>query len=315
MIPVGPQGCHLPFLGGLEQSWCGRVEKQPLLSSALLSTAGAWLQRNGAGLRNVSAGTQAGLGMPQAQQNPPQPGSVSQKAGGAPSSSCSVHVPSILWGCWCQFEVVQGPGMGPWGECVGCFLSLQQSHQQLGMWVPGFGTLGSAPSSATGMGDGGCVVTGKEVGRLNPHFPNPGAQSRIGQSSGVGACSVPGDQPAHLSAAALWLFFGPCWIYTPNAEWGDASVPLPTPQDTFQPEHPVSLLCLAGPAPAPPAWRPSSGNLQNSRLAGEGQACDVEQSPQNICLSIPAEPCQPNSKYTKLCCPAAMESGRSPLQG
>lgn len=181
------------------------------------------------------------------------------------------------------------------------------------MWVPGFGTLGSAPSPDTGMGDGGCVVAGKEVGRLNPHFSNPGTQSRTGQGSGAGACTVLGEQPAHLCAAALWILFGPCWIYIPKAAWGDASVPLPTPQDTFWPEHPVSLLCLAGPASAPPAWRPSSGNLHNSGLAGEGQTRDMEQSPLNICLSITAEPCQSNSKYTKFSCPAAMESGRSPL--
>lgn len=30
--------------------------------------------------------------------------------------------------------VVQGTGKGPWGECAGCFLSLPQGHQQLGMW-------------------------------------------------------------------------------------------------------------------------------------------------------------------------------------
>lgn len=103
----------------------------------------------------------------------------------------------------------------------------------------------------------------------------------------------------------------------------------PRKAHAFQPKHWLSLLCLVRPAPAPPAQRPSPRNLQNSYVAREGQACvhhacraawslcpgsgppgareglaaagwgDLEQSPQNICLSLTAEPCSAEKRVCR----------------
>lgn len=111
-------------------------------------------------------------------------------------------------------------------------------------------------------------------GRSSPQLPNPGAQSRTEQSSGAGACAVPGEQATRLSAAALWLLSGPIGFANlkQRGEMPQSHSP-PRKAHAFQPEHWLSPLCLVGLAPAPLAQRPSLGNLQNSRATGEGQSC------------------------------------------
>lgn len=61
--------------------------------------------------------------LPQAQQTSPQPGCAPQEAGGALSSSCSVRVPSILRGYWCQavwWRRALGRGHGVSVQDVSC---------------------------------------------------------------------------------------------------------------------------------------------------------------------------------------------------
>lgn len=174
-------------------------------------------------------------------------------------------------------------------------------------------------------------------GRSSPQLPNPGAQSRIGQSSS--ACAVPGEQPTHLSAAALWLVSGPCWICAPKAVWQDVSVPLPVPQGTLFPAQTLSFSPLLGGAGTSPSnleaqpWKPAklpagrrgaglrtpccraalslcprSGSLG----AWEGLAAvgwgDMEQSPQNIGLSLTAEPCSAKKQVCRALLPCSYGS-------
>lgn len=164
------------------------------------------------------------------------------------------------------------------------------------------------------------AVAWKKVGRSSccgagqaPQLPNPGAHSRVGQSSGAGACTVP-ENHLHICLQLLC----PPWICPPKAVWGDASVLLPA--RTFSP-----LLGRDGTSP---------GNLPNSQLAGEGQplagalglACwglgkglqqlgDIEQSPQNIHLSPFAEPCSAGNHVCRALLPCSCGSrvGMSPV--
>lgn len=104
------------------------------------------------------------------------------------------------------------------------------------------------------------AVAWKKVGRSSccgagqaPQLPNPGAHSRVGQSSGAGAYTL-GLVPENHLHICLQLLCPP-WICPPKAVWGDASVLLPS--RTFSP-----LLGRDDTSP---------GNLPSSRLAGEGQ--------------------------------------------
>lgn len=90
------------------------------------------------GLRNVRAGTQAGPGLPAVAPSPadlspawlctPKTWQDSKQQLQCP---CPIRPVGLLVP---GSTVVQGTGKGPWGECAGCFLSLPQDHQQLGMW-------------------------------------------------------------------------------------------------------------------------------------------------------------------------------------
>lgn len=111
---------------------------------------------------------------------------------GALQCPCPIH-PAVLAAQWC----------GPLGrDCGGSVqdVSFPHEHQQLGMWdsrlwVP-LALLCSFPCYQNGRWRlCSCREGGRKVqllwGRSNPHLPNPGAQSRVGQSSGAGACTGP----------------------------------------------------------------------------------------------------------------------------
>lgn len=146
------------------------------------------------------------------------------KGGAAP---VSMSHPS----CSAGSTVVWATGKGLWGECAGCFLSFPHEHQHLGML--GFQALGdpwlcSAPSLATRMGDGGCVVAGKEVGRSSccgagqtPIFLTQGPRAGLGRVLVLGLVLA-----LRTTCTSVCSCSAP-WICPPKAVWGDASVLLP----------------------------------------------------------------------------------------
>lgn len=160
--------------------------------------------------------------------------------------------------CTAGSTVVWTTGKGLWGECSGCFLSFLMNTSSWECGIPGFGgplaLLCSFPCYQNGRWRlCSCREGGRKVqllwGRSNPHLPNPGAQSRAGQSSGAGACTGPENSLQSVCSCSA------PWICSPKAVWGHASVLLPA--RTFSP-----LLGRDGTSP---------GNLHNSWAAGEGQ--------------------------------------------
>lgn len=148
------------------------------------------------GLRNVVQVPRLGLDcqqLPQAHQNSAQPGSALKSW-----CSSSVHIPSILQ-CW------QHSGVGHWEGTGGgsmqdasCPSPMNTSSWECG--IPGFGgplaLLCFFPCYQNGRWRlcscrEGCRKVQLLWGRSNPHLPNQGTQSRVGQSSGAGACTGP----------------------------------------------------------------------------------------------------------------------------
>lgn len=112
---------------------------------------------------------------------------------------------------------------------------------------------------------------------------------------------------------------------------------LPYKAQAFLPKHQLSLFCLVGPATSPSGSESQPLKHAELQLAGEGEACvhcamflahwglgkslqqraggDMEQSPQNICLSLTAEPCSADKASVQSCAGLQLwlcESGRSP---
>lgn len=171
---------------------------------------------------------------------------------GALQCPCPIH-PAVLAAQWC----------GPLGrDCGGSVQDVSSpSPMNTSSWecgIPGFGYpwLCSAPSLATRMGDGGCVVAGKEVGRSSccgagqtPIFLTQGPRAGLGRVLVLGLVLA-----LRTTCTSVCSCCAP-WICPPKAVWGDASVLLPA--QTFPP-----LLGRDGTSP---------GNLHNSWVAGEGQ--------------------------------------------
>lgn len=227
------------FPQDLEQGWEGGET-----ALARLHTAGSCRERGCSmalpdwqGLSNVSAGTQVGPGVPLAALSPsglcPAWLCTPKSCGG-----CSVHVPSVLQ-CWQHSGAGHWEGTGGSVQDVSCPSPMRTSSGNVGCQALGDPWLCSAPSLAIRTGDGGCVVAGKEAGRSScygagqgPQLPNPGAQSRLGQSSGA----VP-ENNLHIH---LQLLCPPGFAHLRQCR--------EMPQSCSLLE--LSLLCLAGMAPA-----------------------------------------------------------------
>lgn len=190
--------------------------------------------------------------LPQAQQTSPQPGCAPQKAGGAPSSSCSVHVPSVLRGCWCQAAWwcrALGRGYEVSVQDVSCPSPKTTSSWESG--VLGFRGpwLCSAPSPATRMGDGGCVVAGKQIGRSSycgagraPSSLTQGPRAGLGRVLVLGLVLSLENKP-HICLQLLRGFsLAPAgFAHLRQRGKMPQSRSLPCKAHAFQPEHWLSL--------------------------------------------------------------------------
>lgn len=208
-----------------------------------------------------------------------------KKLGGAPSGSCSVSVPSILRGCWCQAAQwcrALGRGHGVRVQDVFCPSPKATSSCECG--VPGFGgpSLCSAPLLPPLLGweteavwlQGSRQEGPAAVGQVEPPAPLPRGPEQDWAVLVLGLVLSLEKHP-HICLQLLCGFsLAPAGFahLRQHGEMPQSRSP-PHKAHAFQPEHRLSLLCLAGPAPAPPARRPRPGNPKNSRLAGEGQAC------------------------------------------
>lgn len=231
------------FRAELEQGW-----EDGETALAQLHTAGSCREHGCSmtlpdwqGLRNVSTGAQVGPGLVAAA---PSPSELCPAWLCPPKSwwGSSVHVPSVLQ-CW------QHSGAGCWegimggtGQDVSFPFPMNTSSWECGM--PGFGgTLGFALLLPLLLEWEMEAIAGKEVGRSSccgagqePQLPNPGAQSRVGQSFGAGAYTVP-ENHLHI---CLQLLCPPGFAHL--RQRGEM------PQSCSLLE--LSLLCLAGMAPA-----------------------------------------------------------------
>lgn len=186
------------FRAELEQGWVGGET-----ALACLHTAGSCREHGCSmtlpgwqGLRNVSTGAQVGPGLPVAAPNPSElcPAWLCPQKVVQLQCPCPIH-PAVLAAQWCG---PLGRDCGGSVQDVSCPSPMNTSTWECG--IPGFGgplaLLCSFPCYQNGrwrlcIGREGGRKVQLLWGRSNPHLPNPGAQSRVGQSSGAGACTGP----------------------------------------------------------------------------------------------------------------------------